>query len=271
MSTSLTVERADWQACAAPQVDRALWSAVIAAAGKGSRLGYDHPKILFPVAGRSILEWLLRLLLPNCQTAVFVLSPEGRSEIEPELERLAPGRYQIAIQPVPTGMGDAVDIGAAAVATPQTVVLWGDQVAIRPASLEAILRLHQGSFAPDLTIPTVFRPEPYIHFERDQDGSISALKQAREGDAMPPTGESDTGLFCFRTSVLRSLLAKLRTQPAAQGRATAEFNLLPVIPFAARNGFRVLTPHLMAVEETVGINAPSDAVRIEPFLRNTET
>jgi bifunctional N-acetylglucosamine-1-phosphate-uridyltransferase/glucosamine-1-phosphate-acetyltransferase GlmU-like protein len=253
---------------AAPHVDSAQWTAIVAAAGKGSRLGFNRPKILFPVAGRSILEWLLDFLLPACQTVVFVLSPDGREEVEPELERLAPGRYRIAIQPVPTGMGDAVEIGAAQAATQHTVVLWGDQVALRRASVEAVLRLHQGTLSPDLTVPTVLRPSQYIHFERDGTGRIAKLLQAREGDAMPERGESDTGLFCFRTEVLRSLLAELRGSAAATGASTAEFNLLPIIPYAAQTLHYVLAARLMEIEETVGINSAADAGRVEWFLRS---
>jgi bifunctional UDP-N-acetylglucosamine pyrophosphorylase/glucosamine-1-phosphate N-acetyltransferase len=264
----LTLDRSNWFQYAAPQVDAAQWTAVVAAAGKGSRLGFNRPKILFPVAGRPILEWLLDLLLPSCQTAVFVLSPDGRDEVEPELERLAPGRYRIAIQPVPTGMGDAVQIGAAQSATPHTMVLWGDQVALRPASVEAVLRLHQGPLSPDLTVPTVLRRSPYIHFERDAAGRIAKLLQAREGDAMPEYGESDTGMFCFRTEVLRRLLVELRATGAATGAGTAEFNLLPIIPFAARNAHYVLAARLMDVEETVGVNSAADAGRVEAFLRS---
>jgi bifunctional N-acetylglucosamine-1-phosphate-uridyltransferase/glucosamine-1-phosphate-acetyltransferase GlmU-like protein len=110
------------------------------------------------------------------------------------------------------------------------------------------------------------RPSPYIHFERDAAGRIARLMQAREGDLMPEFGESDAGLFCFRTEVLRSLLAELRRSGAATGAGTAEFNLLPIIPFAVRNSLYVLAARLMDVEETVGVNAPADAARVETFL-----
>ena len=124
----LIVERSTWEAYATSRVEPAQWSAIIPAAGKGSRLGFDYPKILFlPVAGRSILQWLLDLLLPNCKTAIFVLSPVGRADVEPELDRLARGRYKVAIQEAPSGMGDAVEVGAKHVVTEHAVVIWGDQ------------------------------------------------------------------------------------------------------------------------------------------------
>jgi bifunctional UDP-N-acetylglucosamine pyrophosphorylase/glucosamine-1-phosphate N-acetyltransferase len=264
----ISIDAGNWRSFAAPAVRPELWTAVVAAAGKGTRLNFDRPKILYPVAGRMILEWLLDLLLPCCETLVLVLSPAGRREIEPELERLAPGRFRIVVQQDPTGMGDAVEIGAGAVMTPHCALLWGDQVAVRPSSVDAVLRLHQGPLAPDATIPVVLRRDPYIHFTRDAAGNVSGVLQKREGDTMPAEGESDTGFFCFRTAELRRLLRDLRPMPQARGRATGEFNLLPVIPLAAQTSRRVLTPHLLAVEETVGINSAEDAMLVEPFLRS---
>ena len=183
-----------------PTVDPTQWTAVIPAAGRGSRLGFHRPKILYPVAGRPILDWLLDFLLPNCAALVFVLSPDGAADVAAELESRIRGRFQIVIQETPTGMGDAVALALSAVETPHVAIVWGDQVALRRDSVEACLRLHQGPLHPDLTCPTVLRDHPYIHFERDTEGCISALRQAREGDPMPERGESDTGFFCFRTA-----------------------------------------------------------------------
>jgi len=56
---------------------REQWTAIIPAAGRGTRLGFDQPKILYPVAGRTILEWLVRLLEPVCARVIVVASPEG--------------------------------------------------------------------------------------------------------------------------------------------------------------------------------------------------
>jgi len=257
----------NWQQSASPRVDPGQWTAVIPAAGRGSRLGFHRPKILYPVAGRPILDWLLDFLVPNCSELVFVLSPDGVGDVAAELQARIPGRYKIAVQDTPTGMGDAVAVALPAVRTAQVAIVWGDQVALRRQSVEACLRLQQGPLAPDLTCPTVMRDKPYIHFERDSRGRIVALLQAREGDNMPARGESDTGFFCFRTSVLIQLLEKLRAAPAT-GRGTGEFNLLPVIPLAAHQG-TVLTPRLMSVEETVGVNSAEDAGVLEEFLRRT--
>jgi bifunctional N-acetylglucosamine-1-phosphate-uridyltransferase/glucosamine-1-phosphate-acetyltransferase GlmU-like protein len=149
--------------------------------------------------------------------------------------------------------------------TRHAAVVWGDQVALRRESVETCMRLHQGPLQPSLTCPTVLRANPYIHFDRDEAGRLVGLRQAREGDAMPETGESDTGFFCFETTALRRLLDRLHAEGGGVGAATREFNLLPVIPLAAQQEL-VLTPRVMRIEETVGINTSEDAAIIEAYL-----
>ncbi|MGI8743347.1 MAG: NTP transferase domain-containing protein [Bryobacteraceae bacterium] len=267
----MEINAANWQQyAAAPAVDPAAWTALVPAAGHGSRLHYDRPKILYPIAGRPIVHWLLDLLAPNCQRVVFVLSPAGRAPVEDELNYYFPGRYDIVIQEVATGMGDAVQLGLPAVHTPNVAIVWGDQVALRPSSVERCMRLHAGPLEPDITCPTVFRENPYAYFERDSAGHITGMRQSREGDTMPEIGESDTGFFCFKTDVLRPLLDELRHSARRAGTLTHEFNFVPVVPFGARKGLKVLTPHLMTLEETVGVNSKDDALIVEAFLRSSK-
>ena len=246
-------------------VDPACWTAVVPAAGRGTRLGFSRPKILYPLGGRLILDWLLEFLVPNCASLVFVLSPEGAGEVTAALEQRIPGRFAVVMQETPTGMGDAVAMALPHVRTRHAAVVWGDQVALRRASVETSMRLHQGPLQPSVTCPTVLRANPYIHFDRDEFGRLIGLRQAREGDVMPETGESDTGFFCFDTAALGRLLGRLRAESGGMGTATREFNLLPVIPLAAEREV-VLTPRVMRLEETVGVNTREDAAAVEAFL-----
>src|SRR5580693_10118559 len=99
------INASNWREFSASAVDSSLWTAIVPAAGRGSRLGSNRPKILYPVADRLLIEWLLDFLEPNCGRLVFVLSPEGIAEVQPELERLIPGRDEIVVRETPRGMG----------------------------------------------------------------------------------------------------------------------------------------------------------------------
>jgi|GEM_PF-51356 len=248
-------------------VDASGWTAIIPAAGRGSRLGFQRPKILYPVAGRLILDWLLDSLEGCVSRFVFVLSPAGVAEVSEELGRRVPGRFDIAIQETPKGMGDAVAAGLSWVRTAHVAILWGDQVALRRSSVQACLSLHAGPLSPEATVPTLTRANPYIHFERDESGNLVRLRQRREGDDMPAIGESDAGFFCFETQAVRQLLKDGIRQGIATGAATGECNFLPVIPLAASRGL-VLTPRIVLLEETIGINSSQDVAGVEKFLRS---
>jgi bifunctional UDP-N-acetylglucosamine pyrophosphorylase/glucosamine-1-phosphate N-acetyltransferase len=242
-------------------VDPSLWTALIPAAGRGSRLGFDHPKILFPIAGRTILEWLLDLLKPVCGQFVFVLSPQGLAPVEP----LLPQRCTAALQPEPLGMADAIRCGLAQVQTTHTLIIWGDQVAVRPESLEFLMRLHQGT-ATAATCPTLWRDHPYIHFERTESGRVSRVLQAREGDPMPERGESDSGVFLFRTDALRQSLPLLLDSPECIGAKTRELNFLPIFPLLDPE--QLITAPIMTEAESIGVNTPIDAACLEQQLQS---
>ena len=245
-------------------VDPALWTALIPAAGRGTRLGFDHPKILFPIAGRPILEWLVDLLKPLCGQFVFVLSPQGVSPVEQALSPLLPSRFVPALQQKPLGMADAIRCGLARVETTHTLIVWGDQVAVKPESLEFLMRLHQGTAYPSATCPTLWRDHPYIHFERTESGRVSRILQAREGDQMPVRGESDSGVFLFRTEALRQSLPRLLDSHECIGAKTREQNFLPIFPLLDPE--QLITAPIMTESESVGVNSPQDAAYLEKLL-----
>ena len=262
MTVPSVITRENAAALLDSMVDPTLWTALIPAAGRGSRLGFEQPKILFPIAGATILEWLVDLLKPLCGRFVFVLSPSGAAPVEEAASRLVPGPIAIAVQPEPRGMADAIRCGLAEVETRHTLIVWGDQVALRPDSLEFLMRLHQGTAQPAAVCPTLWRDRPYIHFERGESGHVSRILQAREGDSMPERGESDSGVFLFRTEALRHHLRRLLESKESIGKKTGEVNFLPIFPMLDR----LITAPIMTEAESVGVNSPADAAYLEQQL-----
>src|SRR5258708_23685324 len=178
-------------------VKPALWTALVPAAGRGSRLEFAGPKILFLVGGQTILQRLVDLLSPRCSQLVFVLSQAGAVQVEDPIARLVPGRYRIAPQAQPRGMADAVACGLPLVATRNVLVIWGDQVAVRPASLDFAMRVHQGAAQPAASCPTLWRGPAHIHFDRDRSGPIPRRLPARGAESLPPPRESESPVLLF--------------------------------------------------------------------------
>ena len=243
---------------ASSPLHREHWTAIIPAAGRGTRLGFDLPKILYPVGGRTILEWLIQLIAPICSRLIVVASPAGAQAISERLEHLVPGKTEVAVQTQPRGMADAIQSALPRLRTTHALVVWGDQAALKLESLDMCARLHENA-GPLATVPTVIRKDPYIHLERDARNQVIRVLQAREGDTMPARGESDAGVFFFRSIALGRLVAELHRGGTGIGSQTGEINFLPVLPLAARLPGGLLTPRIMTEEESIGVNTPQDA------------
>ena len=240
---------------------------IIPAAGRGSRLQSDIPKVLYPIAGRPMLDHLLDLYAPFVDGFVLVVSPE----CEDLVKRHCTGRQGIsyAVQLRPDGMLPAILAAAPIISAhrPDTIwITWCDQVAIRPSTLRRLARLTDTEPPPDLVFPTVRKRDPYIHFDRDIEGRITAVRHRREGDAMPEIGEGDSGLFSVSHSAYCGLLPAFAAE-LQQGTATGERNFLPFIPWMAKRG-AVITYDVEDELESLGVNTATDARFIEEYLAN---
>ncbi len=227
---------------------------VVPAAGRGSRLGGERPKLLVPVAGRPMIDWILDRHGPYVHAVVVVVHPYAQAAVSSHLRTCGfPGDFRLALQPEPTGMLDAVLAAGRDVAAtgPERVwITWCDQVAVRPETLARLDAIDRASPAPDAALPTTRQTPPYIHFDRDAAGRLAVVRQRREGDPMPDTGESDAGLFSLsREAFLRDLPEFARTAPSSAG--THERNFLPFLPWLARD-HRVVTFELTDPIEAIG-------------------
>ena len=248
-------------------VNPSRWTAIIPAAGKGSRLGYNLPKILYPILGRPIIDWLVDLLRPVCSKFVFVFSPEGRNEIEPILYDRLGDAFSILIQEKPTGMGDAVLLTQNVVKTPNSLVVWGDQVALRHRTVIACAASHEQNENAILTMPSVIKKNAYINFMRDEDGRIVSIAQGRENEIQGEFGENDCGLFLFTTDKLFKILHAAKRNGIGIGQSTGEFNLVQALPCFETGEGSVLTIRIDDPMEALGVNTLNDADLISGALR----
>jgi len=248
-------------------VEQSLWTAIIPAAGVGSRLGYNHPKILYPLLGRPILDWLLDSLASVVSQYVFILSPSGYEEVKPFLEIRLAGRYKVVIQELPTGMGDAVLLAECAVSTPYTLVIWGDQVTVASKTLRACATLHQSRSNATLTLPSLLRDNPYIDLIRDSQNLLVGVNQAREGEIKNKQGENDCGVFLFTSKQLFEILSIARHERYGIGDHTFEFNLLPTLPRFESGVGSVCTVRIHNINETLGVNTIEEAHFVEKILK----
>ncbi|MSO50303.1 MAG: hypothetical protein EXQ49_10470 [Acidobacteria bacterium] len=240
---------------------------LVPAAGLGTRLGSVLPKVLTPVAGRAMIDHILDRYRHVAVAAVIVVHPDSRAAVAHHLQGDATP-LAFTEQPTPTGMLDAIVGAERAVLhfNPTRVwITWCDQIGISADTLTRLAAIEAAS--PDLAaiMPVVTQPTPYIHFERDADGRLMAVRQRREGDTMPDTGTSDSGLFSLSRQAFEHLLPEY-ARAADRGAATGERNFLPFFPWLAAR--TTVTTFEIAAEEAQGINTPEDLAAVESRRRS---
>lgn len=240
---------------------------VVPAAGLGTRLGASGPKPLVEVRGRPMLLRLLELFSPFVERAVVVVHPSFDAAIRSRVSTAAMP-VELAAQPEPTGMLDAI-LAAAPAARLQSAerawIVWCDQIALRHATLAALSAAETaGVPAPGLLVPTARVRMPYIHLQRDARGRVTEVLQRREGDVLPEEGENDVGLFSLSRDAYAEELPAFARQAAA-GRRTGERNFLPFLPWMAARGGLGTLPIALPIE-AVGVNTPEDLARVEAEL-----
>ena len=233
--------------------------AVIPAAGRGTRLGLDRPKILAPLSSsETIWSVLRRKLLAMVDHIHVILSPEGERLFRQALAGdCSNGRISIGIQHVPAGMGDAIFSGYDVWCAAKTLlVIWGDQVFVSEKTLCEALGLH-GASPRTLVLPVVSLPTPYVEYIFDPDGRLAAVRQSREGEQCSVGGWNDIGTFVLSVTGLKEVWERyLSMNP--KGQETGEINFLPFLPFLSRNGWRVRRLIVDDAREARGINTAED-------------
>ena len=237
--------------------------AVIPAAGRGTRLGLDTPKIMLELAdGITVWHQLNRRLRPWVEHVHVVVSPAGGAPFRDlAADEIRCGAVSVSVQDEPRGMGDAIFGACWHWATYDAiVVVWGDQANLSPKTMREIVCVHRQATSagqPGLTIPLVPMPDPYVEYELTS-AKLLRVWMSREGDECRPGGLSDVGVFCLSTNGLVSIWKRYLLD-ADVGATTGEVNFLPFLPVLSRvPGWQVTVVPVVDPDQARGINTESD-------------
>ena len=114
---------------------------IVLAAGKGTRMKSDVPKVLHAACGRSLLEWALANADPLDADETVVVVGHGADDVVARLPEGAAG----VVQEPQLGTGDAARVGFKACSSnvDTVLVILGDMPLLRPTTLEAVLDKHR--------------------------------------------------------------------------------------------------------------------------------
>jgi len=213
----------------------ASWSAIILAAGEGTRMKSSRPKVMHEIAGRALVSWVAQTALDAGATRCLVVVGHGREDVERELHARFGNRVAMALQPERRGTGDAVRcaIQAEPVLEARVVVLYGDCPSI-PARLLQRLVEHseEADAALGLVTGTLEDPSGYGRVVRDGAGNVQRIVEERDcSEDERLIREVNPGIYAVRTVFLREAIAQLKPD-----NAQAQLYLTDVVELAAARG-----------------------------------
>ncbi len=235
------------------------FTAVVMAAGQGTRMKSGTPKVLHDVCGRPMVHWpVLAAREAGADRVIVVGGPDGA------LEGNLPEGSELAVQPVANGTGGAVAAVADLLSADETVVVInGDAALITAEALAKLVAGHARANA-QASVATVRVPDPsgFGRVVRDEDGRVLRIVETKvPGDATDEElaiDEINVGVYVFNGAALKAQLPRLQSH-----NAQAELYLTDLIALAASvEGVDLDDPGLL-----VGINDRAELARAREALQ----
>ncbi|MGA8147071.1 MAG: bifunctional UDP-N-acetylglucosamine diphosphorylase/glucosamine-1-phosphate N-acetyltransferase GlmU [Gallionellaceae bacterium] len=227
---------------------------VILAAGKGTRMHSDRPKVLHALAGRPLLQHVLDTAAQLSAGKTCVVYGHGGESVPQAMKQYT---ADFVIQEPQLGTGHALQqVMPLLQDRSLTLVLYGDVPLIQHATLRQMLASRDA-----LTLLTVKLDNPagYGRIVRDGTGHVSRIVE--EKDATPEQRairEINTGFLTAPTYLLRNWLAKL-----SNNNAQGEYYLTDIVAMAVAQGVAVHTLHPAHAWEVEGVNSKKQLAELE--------
>jgi bifunctional UDP-N-acetylglucosamine pyrophosphorylase/glucosamine-1-phosphate N-acetyltransferase len=239
----------------------------IMAAGLGTRMKSETPKVLHRIAGRPMLHWVVTAARSAGARRVIAILGHKSEVVKSALDAsFGAGSVEIVLQPEQRGTGHAVQCALPAVQTEPddriVVILTGDAPMLaseRIAELTNAAAASPSGMALLSTVPP--RPMPYGRLVRDTSGLLQKIVE--HPDATPEQRaikDTNAGFYAIRLGHLRKDLATLRAD-----NAKGELYLTDLVAHAfARGGATAIDAPFV---EVAGINDRVDLAEVEVAAR----
>ncbi len=192
-----------------PTVKRPPLAVVILAAGLGTRMKSDAPKVLHEVCGRPMLAYVIDAALSISPERIVVVTGPDQDRIA----EILPVGCERAVQVERNGTGDAVRAGLEPLAgfEGHVMVLYGDVPLVHGDFVAGLFQRHlDEDAAATLTTVRLDDPAHYGRIVRDADERLARIVEFKDAAADErEIEEINVGLYVFRSDALRPALARL--------------------------------------------------------------
>ena len=237
-------------------------SVVILAAGKGTRMYSDLPKVLHKVAGKPMVKHVIDTAKQLNAAQIHLIYGHGADLLK---QRLADEPVNWVFQAEQLGTGHAMQQAAPFFADDENILmLYGDAPLITTETLQKLIAAKPENGIALLTV-NLENPTGYGRIIR-QDGNVTAIVEQKDANAEQlKITEVNTGVMVSDGASFKKWLARLDNN-----NAQGEYYMTDVIGLANQDGFKVVAAQATDMMEVEGANNRLQMAALERYFQRKQ-
>ncbi len=228
---------------------------VILAAGNGTRMKSNYPKVLTPFYEKPILEHIIeKAEKVNPAQIVVVVSPQYETLVREQFST----RITVAVQTKPLGTGDALLSGLDEIESSihDILVLCGDTPLIQSSTLrQFVTEFYTQNSDAGIITAQIENPKKYGRIIRTSSNAFERIVEWKDAsNEEKAICEINSGMYLFSLSSIQSHLDSIQNNDNASG----EFYITNLFSSLIQNHKKITLLQIQGEEEIIGINTKKD-------------
>ncbi len=226
---------------------------VILAAGKGTRMKSEKPKVLHEIFNKPLVSWVISACENIGSNENIVVVGHKGEEVQDFINKKHP-KSVCVFQKEQLGTGHAVSMAKNALEefNGTVLILCGDTPLITSESLKEFVEFHKSNNA-DITVMTSIldNPKGYGRIIRNESNGVSEIIEQKDcSEKQTEINEINAGMYCINWQSAKGFFNNLKNDNAQN-----EYYLTDIIKWGNENNLKVLGFVLENADETLGINS----------------
>lgn len=236
---------------------------VILAAGRGTRMKSNLPKVMHHLGGRPLIHWLLDTVNKLKPARVVVVTAPDMDNLRQEVSA-----HKSVIQQKALGTGDAVKAALPALKgfKGDVLILLGDMPLITTSTLKNLIKARHHDKETGLAVLGAYYDPPpaFGRLVENADGTLSKIVEHKDATAeQRKINLCNTGAFCVDGAHLAKWLGKLTNKNAQK-----EFYVTDLPAIAAKDGYKTRIAITEDLDEVQGVNSRVDLAMMEYIVQS---
>ena len=247
-------------------------TAIVLAAGEGTRMKSNHAKVSHQILGKPMISWVVDAALAGgCDRVVVVVgshADEVRAILDVRYGSRAEAHVECVEQTERLGTGHAVRVAleATSIEDGPVVVLNGDLPLVRPETIERFAAsVADGGTAASILAITPPDPFGYGRLELDETGAV--IRNIEQKDCTPEQDkrllECNAGCYAFDGALLAAHIGEVGCDNAQH-----EYYLPDMLEILRSHGGRVAAMHVDDYTEGLGVNSRAQLAQLTRIARD---